>query len=318
MKHFWMFFTIAAFGLFALTACSSDDSGTGPGGPAGLQRSGGMVLVEAAGKSFMMGSAAGAADEMPVHAVAFTRSFWMDSTEVTQGEFDRVMKAAFPAYSTPDWHAPYGVGARFPASLVEWGDAVLYCNARSTAEGLDAVYSYTNILGTPGNGCALEGVTADLAKSGYRLPTEAEWEYAARAGGSFDFSWGKNASGYPVTADDSAAIAAHAVWAGNSWNLGSENANFGLQAAASKRPNAYGLYDMHGNAWEWCHDWYDATYYISSPASDPAGPASGGWHALRGGSWGNEADALRASNRTFSTPDYLFNFIGFRAVRTAR
>lgn len=303
--------------MLACVSCDSDDNGTDPQ-PTGRRHSGAMVLVEAKGKSFPMGSGAGNADEQPVHAVGFTRDFWMDTTEVTQSEFDRVMKAAYPSYSTPDWNTPYGVGARTPAYLVEWGDAVLYCNARSRAENLDTVYAYSGIRGTPGNGCELDGVTADLSKGGYRLPTEAEWEYACRAGGSFDFYWGKNGPGYPVTAADSAEVDRHAVWAGNSWYLGSDDARFGMQAAASRAPNAFGLYDMTGNAWEWCHDWYDAAYYAASPATDPEGPATGGWHTLRGGSWGNEPAHLRATNREFSTPDYIFNFIGFRTVRTAR
>ena len=305
-------------GALALTSCSSDDDTTGPVVPSGLEHSGAMVRIEASRKSFSMGSADGFADEQPVHTVTFSRDFWMDTTEVTQGEFSRVMSAAHAEFAAPDWNEPYGVGARVPAYLVEWGDAVLYCNARSTAEGLDPVYSYTGILGTPGNGCELEGVTADLTKSGYRLPTEAEWEFAARAGTAFDFSWGKNASAYPQSADDSTEIGANAVWAGNSWNLGSEDSRFGMQTVASKAPNAFGLYDMHGNAWEWCHDWYSGSYYGSSPSADPSGPVSGDWHTLRGGSWGNETPHLRASNRSFSTPDYLFNFIGFRTVRNVK
>ncbi len=302
-----------------ISSCdSNDDSGTDPVITPSRQYSGAMVLVEAKGKSFGMGSASGNADEQPVHVVTFSRSFWMDTTEVTQSEYDRIMKAEYPTYSTPDWTASYGVGARYPAYLLEWGDAVLYCNARSKAEGLEVVYAYSNILGTPGNGCELEDVTADLNRSGYRLPTEAEWEYACRGGVSFDFFWGKDAAGYPSGSDDSTEVDSYAVWAGNAWNLGSESDRFGFSPAASRLPNPYGLYDMIGNAWEWCHDWYDATYYTDAQVADPEGPVSGGWHSLRGGSWGNDVPYLRATNREFSTPDYIFNFIGFRAVRTAQ
>ncbi len=319
MRPISRLFAALALATLISSCDSKDDSGTDPVViPPSRQYSGGMVLVEAKGKSFEMGSALGNADEQPVHTVSFSRSFWMDTTEVTQGEYERIMRAGYAAYSTPDWSTSYGVGVRVPAYLLEWGDAVLYCNARSTAEGLDPVYTYTKILGTPGNGCALEGVTADLKKSGYRLPTEAEWEYACRAGANFDFSWGKNAAEYPSNSADSAEVDSYAVWAGNSWNLGSDDGRFGFAAAASRKANAYGLYDMAGSAWEWCHDWYDATYYTAAPVADPEGPSSGGWHALRGGSWGNEASHLRASNREFTTPDYIFNFIGFRAVRTAQ
>ncbi len=309
--------TLVIAGTLFFYACSSDDDPVTPQVGPVSQHSGSMILIAAAGEDFSMGSSDGSSDEQPVHTVRFTRSFWMDTTEVTQASFNAVMSAAYSAYVTPAWHAPYGKGDRIPAYLTEWGDAVLYCNARSSADGLEPVYSYAEILGTPGNGCELTEVVADLAKNGYRLPTEAEWEFAARAGGTSDFSWGKSASGYPVSAADSAEIAAHAVWAGNSWNLGSGDARFGMQEVAGRTANAFGLYDMYGNAWEWCHDWYDAAYYETAQAIDPSGPASGQWHTLRGGSWGNEVIHLRASNRTFSTPDYLFNFIGFRTVRNA-
>ncbi len=311
-------FALAVAAFFA--ACDSgDDNGIDPGTQAPIiQRSGSMVLVEAKGKSFIMGSSAGNTDEQPRHTVSFSRSFWMDSTEVQQSLYESIMRSEYPSYSTPDWSEPYGVDAALPAYLVEWGDAVLFCNARSKNEGLDSVYAYTKILGTPGNGCALEGVSADLSKNGYRLPTEAEWEYAGRGGVDFDYYWGKNASGYPASADDSTEISSHATWAGSAWNFGSDDDRFGFSVAGSHAANAYGLHDMIGNAWEWCHDWYDAAYYGVSPATDPEGPASGGWHSLRGGSWGNEAPQLRATNRTFSTPDYLYNFIGFRTVRNAQ
>jgi formylglycine-generating enzyme required for sulfatase activity len=241
----------------------------------------------------------------------------MDSTEITQGLYDRIMKQRYPAYLAPPWTAMYGLGADYPAYLVEWGDAVLFCNARSESEGLEPVYSYTAIIGTPGNGCRLENPDADLTRNGYRLPTEAEWEYACRSGVASDYSWGRNHGAYPLSTADSLEFASHAVWGGNSWYLSSDHADFGTARVASRRPNAFGLYDMHGNLWEWCHDWYDPDYYSNAPALDPAGPPHGDWHSLRGGSWGNDAVHLRSSNREFSAPDYLFYFIGFRTVRPA-
>lgn len=304
--------------VLLLSACDNTDNATTPDPQPTIERSGGMVRIVAKGKSFSMGSATGDGDETPVHTVSFTRDFWMDSTEVTQGEYDRIMKTRYPAYTRPAWGTPYGIGASYPAYLVEWGDAVLYCNARSLDAGLETVYSYSAITGTPGNGCKLENVTADLSRSGYRLPTEAEWEFACRAGTASDFSWGRNFNGYPVSSADSTEFASYAVWAGNSWHLSSDNPAFGTHPAGMRKANAYGLHDMHGNLWEWCHDWFDASYYQVSPAVDPAGPATGDWHSLRGGSWGNEPVLIRASNRGFVTPDYLFNFIGFRTVRNAQ
>ncbi|MDH7515454.1 MAG: formylglycine-generating enzyme family protein [Bacteroidota bacterium] len=275
-----------------------------------------MVKIPAKGKSFSMGSATGSADERPVHQVSFTYDFWMDTTEVTQGDYDAVMRAVYPGYIAPSWHAPYGVGARYPAYQVEWDDAALYCNARSKREGLDTVYRYTGITGVPGNGCKLEGVSVDFAANGYRLPTEAEWEYACRARSTTDYSWGKTFGPYPATSADTADFSAHAVWAGNSWMLSSDNPAFGTHPVASLLPNAWGLYDMSGNVWEWCNDWYDA--YTASAATDPRGPSSGAWRVLRGGSWGNDAAVLRSSQRTFTVPDYQYYFIGFRTVRPAK
>ncbi|MCZ7558569.1 MAG: formylglycine-generating enzyme family protein [Bacteroidia bacterium] len=311
---------LAVFAIaLLLPACDSDDGTTTPDPqPNTIERSGSLVRITAKGKNFSMGSVSGNADERPVHTVSFTRDFWMDSTEVTQGEYERIMKARYPAYLTPAWSAVYGLGTAYPAYLTEWGDAVLFCNARSLEAGLDPVYTYTAILGTPGNGCTLEGVTADLSRNGFRLPTEAEWEYACRGGNASDFSWGRNLASYPASPADSTEFGSYSVWAGNSWNLSSDSPDFGTRRVASRKANAYGLHDMHGNLWEWCHDWYDETYYAGSPGTDPSGPTAGNWHALRGGSWGNDAAYLRASNRSFSTPDYLFNFIGFRTVRNAQ
>ena len=313
---------IRVFSLLCMFVCfssCSDDSPTNPDPlPNGSHRYEGMVRISAAGKSFAMGSASGFDDEKPVLNIHFTYDFWIDTSEVTQGEYDRLMRATYPGYIAPSWGLPYGAGADFPAYLVEWDDAVLYCNARSKEKGFDTVYTYSTIAGIPGNGCRLSDVVAHTDRNGFRLPTEAEWEYAARAASSMDFFWGKNAASYPATAVDSAECDLHMVWAGNSWELSSDNPAFGTHRVASRSPNAWGLYDMHGNVWEWCHDWYDAQYYSNSPGTDPYGPDSGDWHSLRGGSWGNDTEHLRVSNRQFVVPDYLFNFIGFRVARPAR
>jgi formylglycine-generating enzyme required for sulfatase activity len=272
----------------------------------------GMVRIAAAGRSFQMGSATGLSDEQPVHQVTFAGDFWLDSTEVTQGRYDALMLQSYAAYLTPSWHAPYGVGAQYPAYAVYWSDAVLYCNARSRRDGLDSVYSYSAIRGTPGNLCELDNVSADLSKNGYRLPTEAQWEFACRGGVSADYSWNRQYDPYPATAADSVELGQHAVWFANAWIYGADSASFGTHAVASKTANPYGLFDMTGNLYEWCHDWYGE--YSVGAVTDPSGPVSGDWHCLRGGSWGSHANYLRASNRTFTVPDYLYYFIGFRVA----
>jgi formylglycine-generating enzyme len=302
-------YLIIAAAVFIFIACSEeDDPANNPQGfiPAG------MVLIHADGQSFQMGSSAGSEDEQPVHTVSFTHDFWMDSTEVTQSEYDSIMAASYADYASPSWHSPYGVGEEYPAYATNWGDAVLYCNARNRLDGLDSVYTYSGIDGTPGNMCELENVLVDYTKNGYRLPTEAEWEFACRGGTDTDYYWGKEYDPYPSTAGDSTEIGDYAVWSENSWVFGADASEFGIHPASSKMPNAYGLYDMAGNIFEWCNDWYGD--YTSASVTDPTGPDSGEWHRLRGGSWGNSAFYLRSSNRTFANPDYIYYFVGFRVV----
>jgi formylglycine-generating enzyme required for sulfatase activity len=313
MKLYLVIFIIMT-GLLALLAGScSDQTASNPvsGNPSGFTPLG-MTLIEAKTHSFQMGSANGIDDELPVHTVSFTHNYWIDTTEVTQGDYDSLMAHHYAAYTTPSWHQPYGLGVRYPAYYVLWADAALYCNARSRRDGLDSVYSYTSISGTPGNLCQLDNASADLSKNGYRLPTEAEWEYACRAGGTTDFFWGRTFNPYPSTAADTAEMDSHAVWYANSWQFGADSAIFGTRPVASKIPNAYHLYDMSGNLSEWCHDWYGE--YAAATATDPVGPDSGYIHCIRGGSWGSHAVHLRSANRTFSPPDYSYYFIGFRVV----
>ena len=272
----------------------------------------GMQLIEAGGMSFAMGSETGFRDEMPMHDVYFTHDFWMDETEVTQVKYDSVMAAAYSGYFSPMWNNPYGVGDDYPAYEVEWGDAVLYCNALSRSAGLDSVYTYDAIIDTPGYLCELENLTADLAKLGYRLPTEAEWEYAAMGGNNNDYSWQKDFDPYPETAADSTEFNSHAIWYANSWQFGADNPEYGTHQVKTTLPNEYGIYDLAGNVWEWCHDWYGE--YESDTQTDPAGPETGSWHSIRGGSWANLPNYLRASNRTFFAPCYYYYLLGFRTV----
>jgi formylglycine-generating enzyme required for sulfatase activity len=286
-----------------------------------LTRNNNMVMIMAKGYNFEMGQPDPALSgdetvmfEQPVRTVSFTHDFWMDTTEVAQKDFDDVMQSAYPDYIPPLWDNRYGMGARMPVYLVYWDDAVCYCNARSKRDGFDTVYSYSAINGTPGALCQLLDATADLSKNGYRLPTEAEWEYACRGGAATDFFWGKNYPAYPAAAADTAEMNTYTVWRANSWDKGEAVSGFGAHQVATTRPNAYGLYDMTGNVSEHCHD-FEVAVFDYGTAVDPSGPASGDMHCIRGGNWGNDAVNVRAANRTFAAANYPFYFCGFRAVR---
>lgn len=244
----------------------------------------GMVLISAAGNSFQMGSENGESDEQPVHTVSFTYNFFMDTTEVTQKDYETLL-----GVNPSNWQ-----GDNLPVEQCNWYDAVLYCNARSKRDGRDTVYSYSSILGTPGNGCTLSGLVIDLSKKGYRLPTEAEWEYVCRAGTTTDYYWGGGTIGDYAWYDSNSGGKTHDV--------------------ATKLPNSYKLYDMSGNVWEWCNDWYGADYYSSSPGTDPTGPASGSDRVDRGGSWFIMESHLRSAIRARDGPVNGSYDYGFRCV----
>ena len=237
-----------------------------------------MVLLPAG--EFAMGSARGKPDETPVHTVRI-EPFLMDRTEVTQQQFGWLMRNnPSPAHFQ---------GANRPVEQVGWGEAAIYCNLRSQDEGWEPCYDETT-------------ARCNFAASGYRLPTEAEWEYACRAGSAGDYGFG----------DDPRQLPQYGWFAENSGKM--------TQPVARKKPNAWGLFDMHGNVAEWCNDFYDPMYYLRSPAADPRGPDAGERYVLRGGAWNSNAEACRAAARRSESPgfqDACFarDAIGFRCVR---
>jgi formylglycine-generating enzyme required for sulfatase activity len=174
---------------------------------------------------------------------------------------------------------------------VTWVQAANYCNKRSAAEGLRPCYNE-------------DTAECNFDADGYRLPTEAEWEYACRAGTQGDYSF----------AGDTRRLGEHA-WL-------SDNAGKKTHPVGQKKPNPWGLYDMHGNVAEWCNDMYDKSYYANSPASNPRGPADGKQYILRGGSWKSSAEALKSFSRLAESPGFsdaclARDAIGFRCVRKA-
>jgi formylglycine-generating enzyme required for sulfatase activity len=234
----------------------------------------------------------------PRHLVTLTYGYFMDSAEVSQNDYFDLLGVA-PSFFTGNVNRP--------VENMTWFDAVLYCNARSKRDGLDTVYRYTTVSGTRGNGVtSLGGLTIDYTKIGYRLPTDAECEYALRAGSETEYYWGR---GYPMaTRDDTLATDTNVVWLHNSGGS--------TQTVASRKPNAWGMYDLIGNVAEFCNDWY--AEYTSTWLTDPIGAGSGTQRVQRGGGWLHIVDhSFTSAGRSYVYPNNRSNFIGFRAVLPA-
>ena len=246
-------------------------------------------------------------------------SFWISPYEVTQEEFESVMTGnkngieANPSYFQGDTKPPAEgeVQGRRPVEGVSWYDAIVYCNLLSIKEGLTPCYTIKSstdpaLWGTSPTSIYAEdfddwkSVTCNFDADGYRLPTEAEWEYAARGGqtGITDGSWNYDYSG-SNTLDDVA------------WYSGNSG---GTHEVGKKQANALGLYDMSGNVWEWCWDRYGSSNGYPSGTEDPAGPDTGSERVIRGGSWSYFASNCNVSYRD----DNGGSGRGFRLVRSAQ
>jgi formylglycine-generating enzyme required for sulfatase activity len=238
------------------------------------------------GGIFRMGSDSITADDKPIHTVTVS-GFYMGKHEVTQKEWAAVMTTTITDQA--DGNTLYGEGDDYPMYYVTWYEAAAYCNALSAKEGLTPAY---NINGTK--------VTRNVDATGYRLPTEAEWEYAARGGNTGE--------SYIYAGSDTVDEAA---WYSANSNI--DGTGKKAQPVEGKDPNGLGLYDMSGNVWEWCGDWWKA--YGSGEQTDPAGGSSGAYRVIRGGSWSNGAFSLQSAYRYRSDPSYWSNSLGFRLVR---
>ncbi|MFB0536326.1 MAG: formylglycine-generating enzyme family protein, partial [Anaerolineae bacterium] len=221
--------------------------------------------------------------------VHITRPFYMAKHAVTLEEYDRFCDDTIGIRRPKD---KWGRGNR-PVMSVTWYDAVAYCNWLSEKEGLSPCYSGKGKL-----------TQCDFSANGYRLPTEAEWEYAARGG--------QKSQGYTYAGSDNPDDVA--------WYRG--NSGSQTHPVGQKQPNELGLYDMSGNLWEWCWDWYGKDYYTSSAASDPQGPPAPpttlSWQlnrVRRSGSWRENSDSLRTTYRSMDYASYIGDN-GFRIVRT--
>ncbi len=271
----------------------------------------GMVLIPAG--SFEMGDtfSEGDGNELPVHTV-YVSGFYLDRTEVTKAHWDEVYQWAIGHGYGFD-SAGSGKAANHPVQTITSYDAVKWCNARSEREGRPWAYYTDEGLSQPyRTGQVTPYVRWD---AGYRLPTEAEWEKAARGGLSGKrFPWGDTISHSQANYYSSSSY---------SYDISSTRGYHPTYAtggvpytspAGSFSANGYGLYDMAGNVWELCWDLYSRSYYSSSPGSDPRGPSSGSYRVLRGGSWLDGAWNCRSANRYGNDPEYRYDSLGFRAV----
>ncbi|OGV45259.1 MAG: hypothetical protein A2X46_14745 [Lentisphaerae bacterium GWF2_57_35] len=277
----------------------------------------GLVFVPAG--LFQMGDALGDGgnDERPVHPVTVS-AFYIGAFETTKAEWDEIY-----AWSETNGYAITNAGlakaTNHPVHGVNWFSAVQWCNARSENEGLTPCYSVSGSVYRTGQYVP----ACNWSANGYRLPTEAEWEKAAR-GGSIGrrFPWNSpdeirhDWANYFAVSNDPP----YDTSLTEGWNPLFTN---GLPAYTSPvgsfSANGYGLYDVAGNVWEWCFDWEEYDYYSTSPSTDPRGPASGVARVLRGGSWDDgRADGCRVADRFSCYPQFYINrYNGFRVVRAA-
>jgi serine/threonine-protein kinase len=277
----------------------------------------GMNLVLIPAGEFMMGSPATDKDaqdvERPQHRVRITRPFYLGATEVTVGQFRRVVEAS--GYRTEaetdgkgglGWNEANGTNERgpqytwrnpgfaqtddHPVVNVSWNDAIAYCKFLTEMEGLKP-------------------------NDGYRLPTEAEWEYACRAGTTSRYGFGDDPEMLALVGNvgDGTFRARYPNW--DFATIAARDGTINTAPVGRFRPNAFKLYDMHGNVYEWCLDGYDKNYYGQSPGADPPGPLQASARVVRGGAWHSRGTSARSANRTSAPPEDRHTGRGFRVAR---
>jgi formylglycine-generating enzyme required for sulfatase activity len=252
-----------------------------------------MVLVPAG--SFTMGSPSselGRSGNETQYQVTLTKPIYVSTYEVMQWEWQAVM----------GWNESSFLGTGRPVEQVTWYDAVSYCNQRSTGDGYTPAYTITGAT-MDDNHITSATVTWNQVANGYRLLTEAEWEYACRATSTTAF-WNGGITNTSCSPMDSTLDLV-------GWYCG--NASSTTSDCGGKSANAWGLKDMHGNVWEWCWDWYGS---YTGDATDPFGPPSGSIRVVRGGSWRHDALSCRSASRGRSAPINRGDYIGLRLGRT--
>jgi formylglycine-generating enzyme required for sulfatase activity len=265
-----------------------------------------MVWVPAG--SFQMGKDLGTAatgDIANAHMVTLTAGFYMGTYVVTQEQYEEVMGTNPSSFQT-SVAGEDGTPGKLPVEMVSWYDALVFCNKLSMARGLSPAYRISGetdpaewgTVPTSSN-ATWNAVEVVDGSTGYRLPTEAQWEYAAKGGDPDAAGW----EGYTYAGSDTANDV--------SWN--DTNSASKTHEVGKKAPNKLGIYDMSGNVWEWCWDWYGA--YTNTAKTNPTGASSGSFRVRRGGHWGSSAEFVRSAYRYYSSPYSRNNYFGFRLVR---
>ncbi len=278
------------YGTTYRAAVTAADPGGGP--PITVTLPGGvpLVMVPIPAGSFTMGSPDGErgryTGEGPQHQVTITQPFYLGRTEVTQAQWQAVMGTAMPTDC-----GSYGTGADYPVYCVSWNDI---CGGTTGSSGTPASF--------------IGKLNAQQSSTKFRLPTEAEWEYAARAGTAGPFSFDTSANpNWDTWCGSFPQADPYMWWCGN-------NTPYGAKPVGQKLANPWGLFDMHGNLWEWVSDWYGS--YSSSAQFDPQGPGSGSYRVIRGGSWYNYAHSCRSAYRDLNWPGNRYGGAGFRLARS--
>ena len=264
-----------------------------------------FVLIPAG--TFQMGSESEVySANKPVHQVTITKSFYMGKYEVTQAEYEK-----YCSYGGSSPSSSYGYGDNYPAYYVSWYDALVYCNKSSIAEGLSPCYRINEETdptkwGTvpKSSNSTWNAVVCDWGANGYRLPTEAEWEYAARAGDN--------------TVDRLTCSGTSDVNKLDEYAWYIDNSSLKTHEVGTKKANGFGLYDMSGNVFECCWNIYTKSYDTGKEGgSDPTGASAGSSRVARGGSWLSDFDLCAVSWRNDNQPNERSIFLGFRVVRSA-
>jgi formylglycine-generating enzyme len=306
MKN-WILWLVAAVTVMSVAGCGN------PGNKS-IDLSGGvkleMVVIPAG--SFVMGDDSGLDDEKPVHTVTITKPFYLGKYEVTVEQFRRFVEATgyrtdaekgtgfqgafgwnrdakeFKMNAKYSWRSTgFAQSDSHPVVNVSWNDATEFCKWLSSKEGKT-----------------------------FRLPTEAEWEYACRAGSTTRYCHGNDPEGVERVGNVADA-AFETQFPELKGVIKASDGHAYTSPAGSFLPNPFGLCDMHGNVWEWCADWYDAEYYAKSPKNDPGGAANGEERVYRGGGWFNCARGCRSASRSAGQPENRNLTLGFRVAMAA-